>query len=152
MDLEVSSDEEAPPRKPVKKRKKVDKSKEEVDAADQQRDGALAAVSYLEDNMKCQTITQDGTPRVISTAKSISRTGSYVAPDPPAYSKAVFSSEDENEAIQPLSKKTKLSAHVDDFEPKAKQWGPKRNTKPQQTIDLDEDMVCNVSKSHFYFL
>ncbi|KAF7982132.1 hypothetical protein HWV62_29865 [Athelia sp. TMB] len=137
MDLEVPSDEEVLPRKQTKKRKKVVKTQEEVDAIDEQRDGVLAAVSHLEDDMQSQAMMQDGTPRVVSTVKSISRADSYVAPDPPAYSKTIFSSEDD--APQPISKKFKVSTHVDSFESKAKQAAPKqRNTKQQLTVDLND--------------
>lgn len=115
MDLEVSSDEEAPP-KPIKKRKKKhQKTQEEIDAEEQKRDDVLAAVSHLEEEMVHQNSINDNTPHASSTAKHVSRVGSYVAPDPqPAHTKptsrpsAIFTTtDDDSEEVQRRAKKAK---------------------------------------------
>lgn len=125
MDLELpTSEEEAPPKVPRKRKKKAVKTQEEVDADKQRRDAAIAAVCHLEDNMERQAKIHDGTPRRSSAANSISRRGSYVAPDPapaPAHTQpksrptvVLSTTEDDYEEVRPPAKKPKSAPRAKD--------------------------------------
>lgn len=92
-DLEGSYDEdEEPSPKRTGKRKKLrskqpkppKKTQDELDAELQKRGLALEAVSVLEDDMARMATLHESTPRAPSAAKVLSKSPSYVAPDPPS--------------------------------------------------------------------
>ncbi|KAF7966671.1 hypothetical protein HWV62_37521 [Athelia sp. TMB] len=123
-DLEVVSseeEEERPARKITKRKKKIVKTQEELDAEEELRNAALATVSHLEVDMERQAKIHDGTPHT-SSAVSISRRTSYVAPDPPARSQPKFrsnvilSTTEESEDILPPAKRNKAAVHIDDID------------------------------------
>ncbi|KAF7970643.1 hypothetical protein HWV62_23328, partial [Athelia sp. TMB] len=123
-DLEVVSSEAEvePPKMTMKRKKKVAKSQEELDTEERQRDAALATVSHLEVDMERQAKIHDGTPRT-SFSLSVSRHGSYVAPDPPAISQAkarvtmtLSATEEESDVIQPRAKRPKSVVPIEDFD------------------------------------
>ncbi|KAF7985441.1 hypothetical protein HWV62_5177 [Athelia sp. TMB] len=124
-DLEVVSsedeEEEYPVRKTVKRKKKIVKTQEELDAEEELRNAALATVSHLEVDMERQAKIHDGTPRT-SSAVSISRRSSYVVPDPPARSQpkprsnVILSTTEESEDILPPAKRTKAVVCMEDVD------------------------------------
>lgn len=155
MDLEVpSSEEEAPLKANRKRKKKVVKTQEQMDAEERQRDAVLATVSHLEDDMARQGKVHDGTPRRSSAVDHISRHGSYVAPDPPSASAharpksrptAVLSTTEDDGELQPPAKKPKSAAQVEVVKDKAKQAAVKgRVTKSTQDTDFDAHMVSTI--------
>lgn len=149
MDLEVSSDEEAAPKPLRKKRKKLQKTPEEIDAEEQKRDNALATVSNLEEEMTRQNSINDGTPRPPSTARYIFPTGSYVAPDPQSAriksaskTTAILTTTDEElEEAQPQAKNAR-PPRSESNDTNVKQVASKvRNKKLAQQKKVDVSMV-----------